>query len=56
MILFTILTLTAIMLVLLAVAIVSIFGAGILIAFGDVILCVIIIGWLIKKLFSRKDK
>ena len=32
---------------------ISAFGAGAIIIFGDVIICAVIIGWIIKKLFFR---
>lgn len=31
-------------------------GAAFIIIFGDVIVCVIIIAWIIKRLFKRKKK
>ena len=33
--------------------VVSTLGAGAIIVFGDVIVCVVIIGWIIKKLFFK---
>lgn len=53
MILFTILALISIILVVVTVVAVSIMGAGAIVIFGDVIVCIIIIGWLIKRLFFR---
>lgn len=54
MILFTILLL--ILLILIAVGIVafSAFGAGCIILFGDVIVCIVLIIWIIKKMIKRK--
>jgi hypothetical protein len=54
MILFTILALILIILLVITVVITSVVGAGALIVFGDVIVLIIILGWLIKKLFFRK--
>lgn len=56
MILFTILMLMAIILVIAAILLVSAFGAGVLIVFGDVIVCLILIIWIIKKLINRKNR
>ena len=33
---------------------IGIFGAGAIIVFGDIIVCALIIGWIIKKLFFKK--
>lgn len=54
MILFTLLTLTLLTLLGIAVAMVTLFGAGILIVFGDVFVFIFIAIWLIKKLFFKK--
>lgn len=54
MILLTILTLTLLLLIVIGVVFFSVFGAGVIIVFGDVILCGVIIIWLIKKLLKRK--
>ena len=56
MILFTILALTLIILTVITVLTISVVGAGALIVFGDVIVLIIILGWLIKKLFFKKRK
>lgn len=54
MILFTVLLLIVLILLFVTVTALSVFGAGALIIFGDVIVCVILIIWLIKKLFFKK--
>lgn len=53
MILFMILLLVAIILAVVTVVAISVFGAGVLIIFGDVIVCIVLIGWLIKKIFFK---
>ena len=53
MFLFMILLLIAIILIVTTVIALSVFGAGALIIFGDVIICVFIIGWIIKKIFFK---
>ena len=53
MILFTLLALILIILIVVTVVVFGVIGAGAIIAFGDVIVCIIIIGWLIKKLFFK---
>lgn len=47
-----------ILLILLAFVAVTIgvFGAGAMIIFGDVIVCIFIVGWIIKKIFFNKKK
>lgn len=55
MILFTILALILLILIVVVVLGTSIAGAGAIILFGDVIVCVFIIGWIIKKLFFNKN-
>lgn len=54
MILFTILALTLILLTVIVVTVTSVIGAGAIIIFGDVIICIVILAWLIKKLFFNK--
>ena len=54
MILFTILALTAIFLIVFGIVMVSAFGAGVLIVFGDVIICIVLIIYIIKKILERK--
>lgn len=53
MILFTILLFIIILLMIATVIALSMFGAGALIIFGDVIVCIVLIVWLIKKLFFK---
>lgn len=54
MILFTVLLLTLILLIVIGVALFSLFGAGVIIIFGDVIVCAILIIWIMKKLILKK--
>lgn len=56
MILFTILALVLILLVTLTVVSISVIGATGIVLFGDVIVCIFIIGWIIKLLINRKRK
>jgi O-antigen/teichoic acid export membrane protein len=56
MILFTILLLTLLLLIVVGVVLFSVFGAGVIIIFGDVIVCAIFIIWIIKKLIAKKRK
>ena len=56
MILFTILALILVILLVVTVVATSIAGAGAIIVFGDVIVCIIFIVWLIRKLFFKKEK
>ena len=56
MFLFMILLLIALILIVLTVVVLSVFGAGAIVLFGDVIVCVFIIGWIIKKLFFNKKR
>lgn len=53
MFLFMILLLIGLLLLGFTVLVLSAFGAGALIVFGDVIVCIVIIGWIIKKLFFK---
>lgn len=55
MVLFTILALILLILIVVVVLATSVVGAGAIILFGDVIVCVFIIGWIIKKLFFNKN-
>lgn len=54
MILLIILAIIAILATIITVAAVSLFGTGALILFGDVIVCVVVIGIVIKKLIQRR--
>lgn len=56
MILFAILALILIMLIVFIVLGTSVIGAGTIFVFGDVIICALLIGWLIKKLFFKKKR
>lgn len=56
MFLFTVLLITLLILIAVVAVITGIVGAGALIIFGDVIICIILILWLMKKLFFRKRK
>lgn len=53
MILFTILALILLILLVVTVTVLSVFGAGALIIFGDVIVLIFILIWLIKRLFFK---
>lgn len=54
MFLFLVLLITLIILILITAFVIGIFGAGFIIIFGDVIVCVLIIAWIIKKIISKK--
>ena len=54
MILFTVLLLTLILLIVIGVVLFSLFGAGVIVIFGDVIVCAILIIWIMKKLILKK--
>lgn len=54
MILFTILVLLLIFLLIFVAFMASLMGAGVIIVFGDVIVCIILIIWIIKKIIKRK--
>lgn len=54
MILFTILLLTLIILTILSVLAISMGGAIFIIVFGDVIVCIFIIVWILKRLIKKK--
>lgn len=54
MILFTILLLTMLILAIVTVIAVALGGAGFIIIFGDVIVCIVLIALLIKYLSKRK--
>lgn len=53
MFLFTILLIMAFILLVVTIGALSVFGAGAIIIFGDVIVCLLLIVWLIKKLISK---
>ena len=54
MFLFLVLLITLVILILITAFVISIFGAGFIIIFGDVVVCVLIIAWIIKKIISKK--
>ena len=54
MVLFTILALTLILLLVFTIAAVAATGAVGIVLFGDVIVCIIFIVWIIKKMISKK--
>lgn len=56
MILFTILTIMLLSLIAITVIAVSIGGAAFIAVFGDVIVCVFLLVWIVKKLVSKKKK
>lgn len=55
MILFTILAIIFVMLILAAILIVSIGGTAFMIVFADLIVCAVIIYWIMKKIFGKKE-
>ena len=56
MILFTILTLILLILLVVTVVVTSVIGAGTLIVFGDVIVLILILGFIIYRVFFKKKK
>lgn len=56
MYLFIILMATLLLLSIVTVVAVSVGGAAFIVVFGDVIVCIFLISWLIKKLVSKKRK
>ena len=54
MIIFTILLLVLMLLIAITVVLVSIFGAGFIVIFGDVIICIVLIVWILKKMIKRR--
>lgn len=54
MILFTILAIMAIIAVIAALVFTGVFGGAMLVVFGDVIVCVLIVVGLLKLIFGRK--
>ena len=56
MILITILLLTILILVAVCIAVFSAVGAGAIILFGDVIVCILFMVWLIKRIINKKRR
>ena len=56
MILLTILTIMLLTLIATMVVAISIGGAAFIIVFGDVIVCVFLVAWIVKKLISKKNR
>lgn len=57
MILFLILSLILIALIALTIIVIAVGGTAFIVVFGDVIVCIFILAWIIKKLFfKKKDK
>lgn len=54
MLLILVLVLIAILLAMFLVAAVSVVGSGVLIIFGDVIVCGVFIGWIIRRLCKKR--
>lgn len=54
MILFAILALILVILTVIVVAVTSVIGAGAIVIFGDVIVCIVLLGWIIRKLFFKR--
>lgn len=56
MITFILLCAILLFLLLFSILLISVFGASFIIIFGDVIVCMIIIAWLIKKRIQRRNR
>lgn len=56
MVLFTILLIILLILVLVVAVAITVGGAAAIIVFGDVIVCIFIIGWIVKRLWKRRKK
>lgn len=56
MILFSILVLTIILLTIITIVAIALGGTAFIIVFGDVIVCVFILIWIIKKIFFNNKK
>ena len=56
MILISILAVILVILLLFSVFIISTVGAGAIVLFGDIIVCVLFIGWLIKRLIKKRGR
>ena len=57
MILFLILSLILIALIALTIVVLAAAGTAFIVVFGDVIVCIFILAWIIKKIFfKKKDK
>lgn len=56
MVLFTVLFIIALILLMLGIATLAVGGTAFIVVFGDIIVCVFLIVWLIKILFFRKKK
>ena len=56
MILFTTLLIMALLLAVFTVFAIAIGGSVFIVVFGDVIVCIFLIVWIIKKLFKKKPK
>ena len=54
MILFAILALILVILTVIVVVVTSVIGAVAIVIFGDVIVCIVLLGWIIKKLFFKR--
>ena len=56
MILFTTLLIMALLLAVFTVFAIAVGGSVFIVVFGDVIVCIFLIVWIIKKLFKKKPK
>ena len=56
MILFTTLLIMALLLAVFTVFAIAIGGSVFIVVFGDVIVCIFLIVWIVKKLFKKKPK
>lgn len=54
MVLFAILALILLITLIVVIVAVGMAGAGMIILFGDVIVCIILLAWVIKKLYFKK--
>lgn len=56
MFLFMILALITLILLAFVILTIAVFGAGAIVIFGDIIVCILLIGWVIKKIFFNNKK
>lgn len=54
MILFTLLAIMIVVLVVTAVIVLGVGGGAFIVVFGDLVVCAVLIGWLIKRLIKRR--
>ena len=56
MVLFTLLLLILVLLIAFTLVVASVFGASFIVVFGDVIVCIVLIVWILKGLCKKKKK